>query len=75
MDRTKALQAGYTESNVASSVLNTLSGSFQITPLFQVNWENGVNYNLVAQRDESTWDSNRIIGGFRNRGIQERGIR
>jgi multidrug efflux pump subunit AcrB len=43
------LQAGYTERDVASSVLNTLSGSFQITPLFQVNWQNGVNYNLVAQ--------------------------
>ena len=49
VDRTKALQAGYTERDVASSVLNTLSGSFQITPLFQVNWQNGVNYSLVAQ--------------------------
>jgi multidrug efflux pump subunit AcrB len=49
VDRTKALQAGYTERDVASSVLNTLSGSFQITPMFQVNWQNGVNYNLVAQ--------------------------
>jgi multidrug efflux pump subunit AcrB len=49
VDRTKALQAGYTEHDVVSSVLNTLSGSFQITPLFQVNWNNGVDYNLVAQ--------------------------
>jgi multidrug efflux pump subunit AcrB len=29
--------------------LNTLSGSFQITPMFFLNWKNGVNYNLVAQ--------------------------
>jgi multidrug efflux pump subunit AcrB len=43
------LQAGCTERDVASSVLNTLSGSFQITPMFQVNWQNGVNYSLVAQ--------------------------
>jgi multidrug efflux pump subunit AcrB len=49
VDRTKALQAGYQEKDVASSVLNSLSGSFQITPMFFVNWKNGVNYNLVAQ--------------------------
>jgi multidrug efflux pump subunit AcrB len=49
VDRTKALQAGYTEHEVASSVLNTLSGSFQITQMFQVNWQNGVDYSLVAQ--------------------------
>jgi multidrug efflux pump subunit AcrB len=49
VDRVKAGQAGYTERDVASSVLNALSGSFQITPMFFVNWKNGVNYNLVAQ--------------------------
>jgi multidrug efflux pump subunit AcrB len=49
VDRVKASQAGYTEQNVASSVLNALSGSFQITPMFFVNWKNGVDYNLVAQ--------------------------
>jgi multidrug efflux pump subunit AcrB len=49
VDRTKALQAGYTEHDVASSVLNSLSGSFQVTPMFFVNWNNGVNYNLVTQ--------------------------
>jgi multidrug efflux pump subunit AcrB len=49
VDRTKASQAGYTERDIASSVLNTLSGSFQVTPMFFVNWDNGVSYNLVAQ--------------------------
>jgi CzcA family heavy metal efflux pump len=49
VDRTKAAQAGLTERSVASSVLNSLSGSFQITPIFFLNWKNGVNYNLVAQ--------------------------
>jgi hypothetical protein len=48
VDRVKAAQAGYTEQNVAASVLNALSGSFQITPMFFVNWKNGVDYNLVA---------------------------
>jgi CzcA family heavy metal efflux pump len=49
VDRTKAEQGGYTERQVADSVLNTLSGSFQITPMFYLNYKNGVNYNLVAQ--------------------------
>src|SRR6202041_2421273 len=53
VDRTKALQAGYREIDVASSVLNSLSGSFQITPMFFVNWSNGVDYNLVAQTPQS----------------------
>ena len=49
VDGTKAAQAGHTEKDVASSVLNSLSGSFQVTPMFFVNWNNGVSYNLVAQ--------------------------
>jgi multidrug efflux pump subunit AcrB len=49
VDRTKAVQGGLTERNVANSVLNSLSGSFQITPMFFLNWKNGVNYNLVTQ--------------------------
>jgi multidrug efflux pump subunit AcrB len=48
VDRVKAAQAGFTEQNVAASVLNALSGSFQITPMFFVNWKNGVDYNLVV---------------------------
>jgi hypothetical protein len=34
---------------VANSLLNSLSGSSQITPMFFLNWQNGVSYNLVAQ--------------------------
>ncbi len=49
VDRTKAAQGGYTQRDVANSVLNTLSGSFQITPMFFLNSKNGVNYNLVTQ--------------------------
>ena len=49
VDRTKAAQGGYTERDVASSMLNSLSGSFQITPMFFLNWKNGVSYNLVTQ--------------------------
>jgi multidrug efflux pump subunit AcrB len=49
VDRTKARQGGLTQQSVATSVLNTLSGSLQTTPMFFLNWKNGVVYNLVAQ--------------------------
>jgi multidrug efflux pump subunit AcrB len=49
VDRTKAAQSGYTEKDVASDVLNSLSGSFQITPMFFLNYDNGVNYSFVEQ--------------------------
>ena len=49
VDRTKAMQGGYTEADVAGSLLNSLSGSFQTSPMFFLNWRNGVEYNLVAE--------------------------
>ncbi len=49
VDRTKAAEGGYTPRDVASSLLISLSGSFQTTPSYFMNWQNGVNYNLVEQ--------------------------
>jgi CzcA family heavy metal efflux pump len=49
VDRTKAAQGGYAQRDVGNSILNSLSGSFQITPAFFLNWTNGVSYNLVTQ--------------------------
>ena len=49
VDRTKALQAGYTERDIANSMLISLSGSFQVTPMFYLNPKNGVSYNIVTQ--------------------------
>jgi CzcA family heavy metal efflux pump len=49
LDRTKAQQGGFTTRDVAQSMLNSLSSSFQITPMFFLNYKNGVDYNLVAQ--------------------------
>jgi CzcA family heavy metal efflux pump len=57
IDRTKALQGGYTPRDVTSSILNTLSGSFQLTPIFFLNWNNHVNYNVVAQTPQYNMDS------------------
>ena len=48
VDRTKAAQGGFTMRDVASSVLVSLSGSFQTTPTYFLDWQNGVNYNLVT---------------------------
>ncbi len=57
VDRTKALQGGFSERDVATSVLNTLSGSFQVTPMFFLNWKNYVNYNMVAQTPQYKMDT------------------
>jgi CzcA family heavy metal efflux pump len=57
VDRTKAAQGGYSEHDVATSLLNTLSGSFQVTPMFFLNWDNMVNYNIVAQTPQYKMDS------------------
>ena len=57
LDRTKAEQGGYTTHDVAQSMLNSLSGSFQITPMFFLNYKNGVAYNLAAQTPQYHMDS------------------
>jgi multidrug efflux pump subunit AcrB len=57
VERTKASQGGFTERDVSSSVLNTLSGSFQLSPMFFLNWNNHVNYNMVAQTPQYKVDS------------------
>jgi len=57
VDRTKAAQGGYTQRDVANSMLNSLSGSFQITPMFFLNFKNGVNYNLVTQTPQYSMQS------------------
>ncbi len=49
VDRTKAQQGGYTVRDVGTSVLNELSGSSQLTPIFFLNYKNGVSYNVVAE--------------------------
>ena len=57
VDRTKAAQGGYTEQDVSTSVLNTLSGSFQVTPMFFLNWNNMVTYDIVAQTPQYKMDT------------------
>ncbi|MGO9094481.1 MAG: efflux RND transporter permease subunit [Bryobacteraceae bacterium] len=49
VDRTKAAESGFTQRDVANSLLISLSGSQQTTPTFWLNPKNGVSYNLVTQ--------------------------
>ena len=49
VDRTKALESGYSQLDVANSLLISLSGSFQTQPSYWLDPKNGVTYSLVAQ--------------------------
>jgi CzcA family heavy metal efflux pump len=49
VDRTRAQQVGYSQRDVALSVLTSLSGSFQTTPTFYLNPQNHVSYNIAVQ--------------------------
>ena len=49
VDRTKAAESGFTQNDIARSLLTTLSGSFQTQPTFWLNPRNGVSYSLTTQ--------------------------
>jgi len=63
VDRTKAAESGFTERDVANSMVIALSGSFQTTPAFFLNPKNGVNYSLIAQSPQYSIGS---IGDIEN---------
>jgi CzcA family heavy metal efflux pump len=49
VDRTKALQGGYTQGDIGGSAVNILSGSAQLTPQFFLNDKNHVLYSIIAE--------------------------
>jgi len=49
VDRTKAEQVGFTQREIASNLLISLSGSFQTSPTFWLNPKNGVSYSIATQ--------------------------
>ena len=49
VDRTKAGQTGFTQRDIAGSMLVSLSGSFQTSPTFWLNPRNGVSYAIATQ--------------------------
>ncbi len=49
VDRTRALDLGMTQRDVATSMLTSLSGTAQAAPNYWLNPKNGVNYSVVVQ--------------------------
>jgi CzcA family heavy metal efflux pump len=49
VDRTKAQQVGFTQRDVATNLLVSLSGSFQTTPEFWLDPKTGVSYSIATQ--------------------------
>jgi multidrug efflux pump subunit AcrB len=63
-DRTKVSEVGFTERDVASSLLVALSGSFQTTPSFYLNPNNGVSYQVASQVPQYHLDSLQNLAGI-----------
>ncbi|HUZ05155.1 MAG TPA: efflux RND transporter permease subunit [Acidobacteriaceae bacterium] len=57
VDRSKAQQVGFEQRDVAGTLMTTLSGSFQTTPNYWLNWKNGVSYNIAVQEPQYTMDT------------------
>ncbi len=57
VDRTRAREVGLTQADVAQSLLVALSGSFQTSPNFFLDPQNGVSYNVAIQAPEYRLDS------------------
>ncbi|MGD0903267.1 MAG: efflux RND transporter permease subunit [Terracidiphilus sp.] len=57
VDRTRAQTIGLTQKDVASSLLVSLSGSFQTSPGFYLDPKNGVSYNVAIQAPQYRVDS------------------
>ena len=64
VDRTKAAQGGYTDRDVTNSLLVALSGSFQTIPTFFLNWENGVQYEMISQTPQYRIQSLQDVGNI-----------
>jgi multidrug efflux pump subunit AcrB len=57
VDRTKASEVGFTQQDVATDLLVTLSGSFQSAPSFWVDPRTGVSYTIATQTPQYRVDS------------------
>ena len=57
VDRTRAQSLGFSQKDVAQSVLVALSGSFQTTPSFYLDPRNNVSYNVAVQTPQYRLDS------------------
>jgi len=64
VDRTKAANIGFTQREVASNLLVTLSGSFQTSPSFWLNPKNGVSYQIATQTPQYRVQSFQDLGNI-----------
>jgi len=64
VDRTKALELGIAEADVASSMLTALSTSFLLQPNQWLDPSNGVNYSVLLQTPQHMIDSFQALGAI-----------
>jgi len=64
VDRTRAQQVGYSQRDVANTILTSVSGSFQTTPTFFLNPQNHVNYNIAVQTPQYQVQSLQALQSF-----------
>ena len=57
VDRTKAQEVGFSQRDIATNLLVSLSGSFQTTPEFWLNPKTGVSYSIATQTPQYRIDS------------------
>jgi CzcA family heavy metal efflux pump len=57
VDRSRAQQVGLDQRDVAQNLLVSLSGSFQTSPTFWLNPDNGVTYSVAVQTPDYRMDS------------------
>ncbi|HEY0760617.1 MAG TPA: efflux RND transporter permease subunit [Acidisarcina sp.] len=57
VDRTRSQQVGLQQRDVAQSLLVATSGSFQTSPTFWLNPQNGVSYSIAVQSPQYTLDT------------------
>ena len=57
VDRTKTLQAGFTQKDVAGNLLVSLSGSFQTAPSFWLDPKSGVSYTVATEAPQYEFQS------------------
>jgi multidrug efflux pump subunit AcrB len=57
VDRTKADQVGFSQRDIATNLLISLSGSFQTQPTFWLDPKTGVSYNIATQSPQYDIDT------------------
>jgi multidrug efflux pump subunit AcrB len=63
-DRTMVAETGFSQREVATSLLIALSGSFQTTPTFWLNPATGVSYSVATQTPQYQIDSLQALGNI-----------